>query len=393
MFASFPFRTAKKILFGTGMVQQVGPELKSAGATNAVVVTDVTIREAGWADSVQSSLEQAGIRSKVWDGSEAEPSVEVGQEAIEFARSGGFDSVVGLGGGSAMDIAKATAVSLKNEGSIMGWIKDGFSNPLAPLALCPTTAGTGSEVSDTAVFATPELKVGLVSSMLYPNVALVDPGLTVSMPAKVTANTGIDALCHAIEGYQSVQANLLTDALAVESMRLVNRYLRAAYCNGRDIEAREAMALSSLLAGIVMGNADTTIGHACGYAYVYPATKLHYPHGYAIAVTLPYVMEYNAIAQLEKHANIARVLGENIENLSTRDAAFLAPLAFKKLMADLGLPTSLKAVDVEKDMLPVIARNVLKSPNHCRRNPREVTEEGMMELFEHAYEGKLACEE
>jgi alcohol dehydrogenase class IV len=393
MFASFPFRTAKKILFGTGMVEQVGPELKMAGATSAVVITDATIREAGWAAKVQESLDKSGIRSQVWDGSEAEPSVDVGEKAIEFTRTGGFDGVVGLGGGSAMDIAKSAAVSLTNKGSIMGWIKDGFNNPLAPLALCPTTAGTGSEVSDTAVFATPELKVGLVSSMLYPNVAIVDPGLTVSMPARVTANTGIDALCHAIEGYQSVQANLLTDALAVESMRLVNRYLRAAYCNGQDIEAREAMALSSLLAGIVMGNADTTIGHACGYAYVYPATKLHYPHGFAIAVTLPYVMEYNAIAQLEKHANIARVLGEKVEGLSMRDAAFLAPLAFKKLMSDLGLPTSLKAVDVEKDMLPMIARNVLKSPNHCRRNPREVTEEGMMELFEHAYEGKLACEE
>ncbi len=393
MFASFPFRTAKKILFGTGMVGQVGPELKAAGATHAVVVTDTTIREAGWADKVQASLDKAGISSKVWDGSEPEPSVEVGEKAIDFARSGGFDSVVGLGGGSTMDIAKGVAVSLTNKGSIMGWIKDGFSNQLAPLALCPTTAGTGSEVSDTAVFATPELKVGLVSSMLYPNVAIVDPELTISMPATVTANTGIDALCHAIEGYQSVQANLLTDALAVESMRLVNKYLRTAYCNGRDIEAREGMALASLLAGIVMGNADTTIGHACGYAYVYPATKLHYPHGYAIAVTFPYVMEYNAIAQMEKHANIARVLGEDVEGLSVRDAAFLAPLAFKKLMLDLGLPTSLKAVDVEKDMIPMIARNVLKSPNHCRRNPREVTEEGMIDLFEHAYEGRLACEE
>jgi alcohol dehydrogenase len=152
------------------------------------------------------------------------------------------------------------------------------------------------------------------------------------------------------------------------------------------------MALASLLAGIVMGNADTTIGHACGYAFVYPATKLHYPHGYAIAITLPYVMEYNAIAQLEKHATIAEVLGEDVEGMSLRDAAFMAPVAFRTLQEDLGLPTSLKAVDVEKDMLTAIAHNVLKSPNHCRRNPREVTEDGMMDLFEHAYEGKLGWE-
>ncbi|MBN1855677.1 MAG: iron-containing alcohol dehydrogenase [Dehalococcoidia bacterium] len=392
MFASFPFRTAKKILFGTGTIDQVGTELKGVGATKTVIITDRTIREAGWADKIQAVLKESGISSTIWDEAQAEPSVEIGEQAIAFAREGGFDSVVGLGGGSAIDIAKAAAVSLKNQGTIMGWIKDGFTNPLAPLALCPTTAGTGSEVSDTAVFATPELKVGLVSSMLYPDVAIVDPTLTSSMPATVTANTGIDALCHAIEGYQSKQANPLTDALALESMRLVDKYLRAAYCNGGDMEAREGMALASLLAGIVMGNADTTIGHACGYAFVYPATKLHYPHGYAIAITLPYVMEYNAIAQLEKHANIAEVLGENIDGLSLRDAAFLAPVAFKKLLLDLDLPMSLRSVDVEKDMIQMLARNVLKSPNHCRRNPREVTEDGMITLFEHAYEGKLASE-
>ena len=392
MFNTFPFRTAKKILFGTGTIEQVGAELRVPGATNAVIITDKTVAAAGWAEKVQAALGAAGILSIVWDGAEAEPSIEVGEKAIDFTRGGGFDSVVGLGGGSAMDIAKGAAVGLTNDGHIMRWIKEGFRHPLAPLALCPTTAGTGSEVSDTAVFATPELKVGLVSSMLYPDVALVDPGLTVSMPGPVTANTGIDALCHAIEGFQSVQANPLTDAIALESMRLVNKYLRRAYCKGTDMEAREGMALASLLAGIVMGNADTTIGHACGYAYVYPATKLHYPHGFAIAITLPYVMEYNALAQFEKHAMIAEVLGEETEGLSLRDAAYLAPLAFKKLLEDLRLPTSLKEVGVEKDMIPMIAHNVLKSPNHCRRNPREVTEEGMMELFTHAYEGALACE-
>ncbi len=392
MFSSFPFRTAKKILFGTGTIEQVGTELNGIGATNAAIITDATISQAGWADKVQAALDAAGMKSEVWDGSQAEPSLEVGEEAIAFVRTGGFDSVVGLGGGSAIDIAKGAAVGLTNEGNIMGWIKEGFSNPLAPMALCPTTAGTGSEVSDTAVFATPELKVGLVSSMLYPDVAIVDPELTISLPGPITANTGIDALCHAIEGFQSVQANPLTDALAIESMRMINRYLRRAYCNGKDIEAREGMALASLLAGIVMGNADTTIGHACGYAYVYPATDLHYPHGHAIAITFPYVMEHNALAQLEKHALIAEVLGEDVEGLPLRDAAYLAPIAFKKLMEDLRLPLSLQEVGVTEDMIPMIARNVLKSPNHCRRNPREVTEEGMLELFAHAYEGTLSWE-
>jgi len=174
MFKSFPFRTANKILFGTGTIEQAGPELGSSGGKKSAIITDATIKSAGWADRVQQALDKAGIASQVWDEAEAEPSVECGEAAIDYVRSGGFDCVVGLGGGSAMDIAKAAAVSLTNEGHIMEWIKGGFPNRLAPLALCPTTAGTGSEVSDTAVFATPELKVGLVSSMLYPSVAIVD---------------------------------------------------------------------------------------------------------------------------------------------------------------------------------------------------------------------------
>ena len=134
MFNTFPFRTAKKILFGTGTIGQVGTELKAAGATHALIVTDKTIAAAGWAQKVQEALQGAGLQSAIWDGAEAEPSIEVGEKAVDFARAGGFDSVVGLGGGSAMDIAKAAAVGLTNEGHIMRWIKDGFKRPLAPLA-------------------------------------------------------------------------------------------------------------------------------------------------------------------------------------------------------------------------------------------------------------------
>jgi len=388
----FPFATAKKILFGTGAVEQLGKEIKNIGARKVAIITDEVIKKAGVLDKVTSVLEKSGFDYAVWDKIQAEPAVEVGEAAIQFTREGKYDSVIGVGGGSVMDTAKAAAVSITNPGTLKEWVRVVFEKPLAPLVLIPTTSGTGSEVSNAAVFATPEVKYVLYSSLMYPDVALVDPELTRTVPARTTANTGIDALCHAIEAYVSLKANPITDALAVEAMRLVAENLRAAYAYGDNIDARSGMSLASLMAGLAFGNAGTVLGHACGYAYVYPATKFHFPHGYSIAITMPYVLEYNAISNLQKHASIAETLGEPTSGLSLREAAFRSAVAFKRLLVDLDMPTSIKDVGVTKDMISSIAKNVFKSKAHVARNPRKVTEEGMARLFEKAYEGKLECE-
>ncbi len=389
---TFSFATARKILFGAGAVRQLGEGLKNIGARRIAIITDAVIEKAGILGELTGVLKKDGFDYGVWDKAEAEPSLESGEAAIRFTREGSYDSVIGLGGGSVMDTAKAAAVSITNSGTLEGWVKKIFEKPLAPLVLIPTTSGTGSEVSNAAVFATPEVKYVLYSSLMYPDIALVDPEFTRTVPARTTANTGIDALCHAIEAYVSLKANPVTDALALEAIDLVAENLRAAYACGDNMEARSGMSLASLLAGLAFGNAGTVIGHACGYAYVYPATELHFPHGYSIAITLPYVLEYNAISNLPKHATIAEVMGESIAGLSPRDAALKSALAFKKMLVDLDMPTSIKDVGVTKDMIPAIARNVFKSPAHVARNPRKVTEEGMVRLFEKAYKGKLECE-
>jgi len=389
---AFSFSTAKKILFGAGVVEQLGKELKGIGAGKTAIITDEVIKKAGVLDKVTSVLQKSGCDYAIWDKVQAEPSVEVGEGAMQFIREGKYDSVIGVGGGSVMDTAKAAAVSITNPGTLREWCKKVFEKPLAPLVLIPTTSGTGSEVSNAAVFATPEVKYVLYSARMYPDVALVDPELTRTVPARTTANTGIDALCHAIEAYVSLKANPITDALALEAISLVAENVRAAYAYGDNMEARSGMSLASLLAGLAFGNAGTVIGHACGYAYVYPATKFHFPHGYSIAITMPYVLEYNAIANLQKHAIIAETLGESTTALPLREAAFASAVAFKKLLADLDMPTCIKDVGVTKDMIPAIAKNVFKSTAHVARNPRKVTEEGMVRLFEEAYEGKLRCE-
>ena len=388
----FSFSTAKKILFGIGVIEQLGKELKDIGGKKTAIITDEVIRKTGVLDKVTSVLQKSAIDYVIWDKVEAEPSIEVGEAAVQFAREGKYNSVIGIGGGSVMDTAKVAAISITNPGTLSEWCKKVFEKPLAPLVLIPTTSGTGSEVSNAAVFATPEVKYVLYSAYMYPDIALVDPELTMSVPARTTANTGIDALCHAIEAYVSLKANPLTDALALEAMSLVSKNLRAAYAYGDNLEARSGMSLASLLAGVAFGNAGTVLGHACGYAYVYPATKFHFPHGYSIGITMPYVLEYNAIANLSKHAIIAETLGESITGLSLREAAFASAVAFKKLLTDLDMPTCIKDVGVTKDMIPTIAQNVFKSTAHVARNPRKVTQDGMVRLFEEAYAGKLRCE-
>lgn len=389
MSSGFTFRTARKIQFGRGCIDALAFELQRLHVEHPALITDPGVVKAGIVDRIATVLARGGIPCRVWDAVEPEPSMEVGDAAMRFVREERCDGVLGVGGGSTLDTAKAAALALTNPGSLADWVATPVGTPAAPLILAPTTAGTGSEVSNVAIFATPEVKHALYSEHLLPDVALVDPLLTVTAPPRLTARTGIDALCHAIEAYVSLDASPLTDPLAVEAIRLVVAHLRAAYARGDDAVAREGMALAALTAGLAFGNAGTVLGHAAGYAYVYPATDLHLPHGLAIAVTMPYVLRYNARVQTTKHAAIARLLGGATPDLTPREAAARAGAAFARLLVDLDMPTTLRAVGVARDAVPALARNVFRSPHHVARNPRQVREEEMVKLFTQAYEGHM----
>ena len=390
---TFSFSTAHKIIFGLGAAGQLSEELHNLGVKNIALITDEVINKSGILDKVGNKLNKDGFTYSVWDKAETEPSVAGGEAAIEFIRKGNYDGVIGIGGGSVLDNAKVAALSITNTGTLSDWLNKIFRNPPAPLVLMPTTAGTGSEVSNAVAFSTPQGKAVLFSSLMFPALALVDPEFTFTVPASVTANAGVDTFCNGMEAYVSLNATPITDAFALQTMQLTAENLREAYACGSNIEARTNMSLASLLGGLAFGTAGTTLGHACAYAYSYPATAIHLPHGYAVAIVTPYAMEYNAIANPMKYATIARILGEPVEEMSLRDAAFQSALAFKKLLKDLDIPASIKSTGVTKDIIPTIARNVFQSPAHVARNPREVTEKGMVKLFENAYEGKLDCEQ
>jgi alcohol dehydrogenase class IV len=386
------FQTAKKIVFGRGALKQLGEEAKRISMKRIAVITDPGVENAGLVDQVTAVLADVKIEHGVWNKVEPEPALAVGEAAIDFVRAGTYDAVLGVGGGSSLDTAKAAAAAVTNPGRLQDWVTEPFHRPPAPFILIPTTAGTGSEVSNVAIFATPEVKYALYSPLMYPDLALVEPALTRTLPPPLTAYTGVDALCHAMEAYVSLQASPITDTLAVQAIHLITTHLRSAYHDGENMDARAGMALAALLAGMAFGNAGTVLGHACGYAYVYPATGLHFPHGYSIGTTMPYVLEYNAVANPEKHATIAQLLGEPTAGISLQRSAYRAAVGVQKLLQDLNMPTSLQAVGVTREMIPTLARNVFRSPKHVARNPRPVTVEDMIALFTKAYDGRLASE-
>ncbi len=361
------------------------------GAKKAFIVTDSNVVKLGLADRVIKPLEHENIAHEIWDKGEPEPSVNNTQGAVDKAREGVFDLVIGVGGGSILDIAKTTAILMRQSGGVKQYLGVALPKPEIPFILIPTTAGTGSEVSNVAVLAVVEeaFKYAIYSPFMYPDIAIVDPVMSSTMPPRLTAITGIDALAHAVEAYVSLQASPFTDVFAVEAIKMVNQYLRAAYFNGNNMEARYGMAKASLFAGLALGNAGTVLGHAAGYAH---AHIHHLPHGASMALTLPYVLEYNAFANVEKHARIAELLGEDIAGLSARDAALKAAVAFKKLLMDLDIPASLSEVGVKREQISEIAERVFKSKSHVARNPRKVMLEEMIKLFERAYQGTLGAD-
>lgn len=384
----FSFESPRKIIFDKGAVEEIGSEVENWGAEKVFIVCDPIVTEAELISPVLQSLDDSNVSYEIWDEAEPEPFSPSVQDALDKGRSADCDCVIGIGGGSTMDTAKVVSTLLDKDAKVREYFTKSLPSRNIPLILAPTTSGTGSEVSNCAIVGDPEegFKHALYSSDLYPNIALIDPLLTKTAPPELTARSGCDALSHAIEAYVSRKANPITDIFAVEAIRLVNKHLRAAYSNGDDMEARFGMSKASLFAGLAFGNAGTVLGHALGYAHTYIH---HSPHGLSVSLTQPYAMEYNVISDFSKFAEIARLLGEKVDYLSLREAAFQAPKAYKKLLEDVDMPSNLKEVGADEDDISEIASNVFDSEAHIARNPRKVTEEGAKKVVSRAIEGEL----
>jgi len=374
-FNFFPIPT--DVHFGCGVVRSLPDRLRALGSARPFLVTDPGLRAAGVVERVESLLKTAGMPAAVFDGVKPDSgSALIGAAAAQL-RAHQADAVVGLGGGSSLDTAKAVAAMATNPGSILDYagLHQIVHRPLPTVAI-PTTAGTGSEVTLWSVFTddTRQVKSAAGSFLLYPSVALCDPELTLDLPPALTAATGMDALGHAIECYTNDACQPISAALAREAIELIGRHLRAAVSDGRGRAARYAMMLASTMAGMAMN--PTRLGLAHALAMPLGSWALRIPHGCAIAITLPAVMEFNHLAQPERFAEVARALGEPVDQLSAHEAAACSFAVVRRLARDAGIPAGLGALGLREEHIDAVAAEAIKSGN-VAVNPRRASVEDL----------------
>ena len=381
----FSFTGAGKIVFGNGAFEQLAAQIGELGGTKPLVVLDKNLSAAGLKERVTAYFKKAGMTIAIFDKVEGEPPLELADEGAKAAASKKCDVVVGIGGGSTMDVAKAVAVIVTNKGKAEDYLGLGnIPGPGLPTVMVPTTAGTGSEVTFTSVFIRKDLnkKEGMNSPYLYPDIALLDPELTLSIPSHVTATTGVDALCHAIESYTSITASPMSEMISLEAIDLISSNLRACVHNGGDLEARGQMLLGSLYAGLGLANAGVTAVHSLSY----PLGGMYgIPHGLANTILLPAVMNFNLPGALEKFAVIAEVMGVPTEGLSLNEAAGQAVGAVEDLIDDCGIYDTLETLGIPEEDFPKLADTAMTVARPLANNPRTVTPQDAIEIYSDAY--------
>lgn len=380
----FEFVLPTRIKYGEGIAAQAADVVKELGDKKPLIVTDKGLIAAGVVDKITAVLEAGSVDYTIFDGIEPNPRDTTVQKAYEQALADGNDSLIAIGGGSSMDTAKAVGVLMTNGGKVKDYEGlDKFENPICHLIAIPTTCGTGSEVTFWSVITDTQrhFKMSLGSPKCAATVALVDPDMVSSLPPAVIAATGMDALSHAIEGYTCRAAEPITDACGIYAIKMIGNNIRAAvYTHSK--EAKGNLLLASLIAGICFGNSDIAGVHCMGEALggLYDA-----PHGVTMAMLLPYVSEYNYVADYEKYAEIARALGENVDGLPIRDAAAKTVDALHKLRTDLCIPT-MKEIGAREEDLEELAKRAAVNVS-VESNPRSAAEQDFLSIFQKAYHG------
>jgi 1,3-propanediol dehydrogenase len=375
---------------GAGCVEVVGERCKILGAEKVLLVTDNYLNslESGPVQIVGDYLKKVGLEYVIFDGVTPNPKDKDVYAGLEIYEKENCDMIVTVGGGSPHDCGKAIGVAATHDGDLYQDYAgiEKLENETPPMVCVNTTAGTASEVTRHAVITdtsqTPNVKFVIVSWRNTPDVSINDPELMVDKPAGLTAATGMDALTHALETYVSTGANPLTDAAALEAMKLIAENLRNAVYNGQDIEARENMANASVLSGFAFNNGGLGYVHAMAHQL---GGFYDMPHGIANAILLPYVEKFNLGAKLERFAKIAEIFGVNTDNMSTREAAESSLEAIKQLAKDIGIPTSLSEskFDIKEEDFEEMAKYALEDGN-AGTNPRKGTVEQVKAIFEDA---------
>jgi alcohol dehydrogenase len=377
---TFGFFIPTVSLMGVGCAKETGAQAKALGATNILIVTDAGLAKLGVADQIKKQLEEAGLKAVVFDGAEPNPTDKNVHAGVEAYKSNKCDGIVSLGGGSAHDCAKGVGMVIGNGGNIRDY--EGVNKttkPMPPFLAINTTAGTASEMTRFCIITNTDthVKMALVDWRCTPNIAINDPLLMVGMPASLTAATGMDALTHAVEAYVSTIATPITDACALQAIKLISQYLRPAVANGENIDARDKMAYAEYLAGMAFNNASLGYVHAMAHQL---GGFYNLPHGVCNAILLPQVCEFNLIACPQRFADIAVALGENVEGLSTVEAANKAIAAIRTLSKSVGIPAGLTELGVKEADLKVMAGNAQKDA--CMlTNPRKANLDQVVGIY------------
>ena len=373
------------ILAGIGALQKMGEEAKNLDAKKALVVTDKIMIETGIEGQVSTVLAENGVSVEIFDEVKSDPDIENCDACLNMAKAGNYDLIVGVGGGSPMDIASIASVMCTNSGTVYDYFGVNLiKKPGIPTFLITTTAGTGAEVTPNAILTDhkDQLKKAIVSPYILPRAAVIDPVLTLSMPPVVTSFTGMDALTHAIESYTSMNATPLTDMYAREGIRLIAQSLRTAVNKGEKLEARYDMSMGSLYAGISLANAGVGAVHALAYPL---GGQFNVAHGIANGLLLPHVMEFNYIADVTKFAEVAKLMGESVEGLSVTEQAQLSVQAVTDLINDIDMPTALSQIDIPKDAIPRLSEAAINVTRLMANNPRNMTVANAETIFKSAY--------
>ena len=349
--------------------------MQSLGGKKALIVTDAFLAKNGMAENIQTILSDAGVESTVFGGVEPNPKDVNVEAGLQVFRENGCDSIISLGGGSSHDCAKAIALVASNGGNIRDYEGvDRSSNPLCPMIAVNTTAGTASEITRFCIITdtSRHVKMAIVDWRVTPQIAINDPKLMVGMPPSLTAATGMDALTH---------ANPLTDAAATMAITMITRYLPKAVANGEYMKARDKMAYGQYLAGIAFNNASLGYVHAMAHQL---GGFYNLPHGVCNAILLPHVEEFNLIGNANRFRDIAKAMGENIDGLSTMEAARKAIAAIRQLSEQVGIPQNLRSLGVKEEDYEIMAENAMKDV--CQlTNPRKATKEQVIGIFKAAY--------
>ncbi|MDF1824806.1 MAG: iron-containing alcohol dehydrogenase [Verrucomicrobiales bacterium] len=377
------FRIANRLITGQGAIKSLNEELSKLGVKRPLIVSDRILNEIGVVAQVRANIPD--VETEVFTGVLPEPETDVVEACKAAFLAGNHDGLIAVGGGSVVDTAKVVSVYAGLDSELSDLFEaDSVKDKGFPLIAIPTTAGTGSEVTNIAVLSDKksQLKRGIVSDFMLPDVAILAPEMTVTMPPSVTAASGVDALVHAIEAYLSVNASPVTDALALQAMKMITKYLPKAFGNPNDLEAREQMVTASLLAGMAFGNAGVGAVHALAYPL---GGRYNIAHGVSNALLLPFVMEWNKLCCLERFRDIAIAMHENVKGLSDHETADLAVAAMHRLCKEVNIPSGLKSFGIPESALAEMADDAIKIERLLKNNPRVFSRDEIEAIYRSAF--------